>query len=370
MLHCPIIIGGNHHNTLGVIRALGYKGIKSLVILVTEEQLPYVSYSQYISKCVLLKTKQEIVPYLLDYSKGIKEKSVIISCADFVTSELDNSYNALKDSFYLPTADKQGVCNYYMDEEVMAKQAQRLGIAVPQTWIVDSDFDITHIIFPCIVKPLASIYGSKNEGNGSYLLKNKGRRFLVQEFIDKQFEYQLIGCSLNHGVDIVIPGYSKCIRPCPGTNTGFLEYRTFDDFKCNLQSCKEFMRSIGYQGLFSLEFLRDKSGNDYFMEINMRNDGNAICVTGAGVNLPYIWYQYCIGNDYHEEISNTVRNIFVMPEFDDFSLLLKRKVSITQWLKDYKRTSTFMEYCKNDPKPYYVRKKQYLKHLLFRLLGK
>ena len=29
MSHCPIIIGGNHHNTLGVIRALGYKGIKS-----------------------------------------------------------------------------------------------------------------------------------------------------------------------------------------------------------------------------------------------------------------------------------------------------------------------------------------------------
>lgn len=38
MYSTPIIIGGNHHNTLGVIRALGYKGINSLVILVTNEK--------------------------------------------------------------------------------------------------------------------------------------------------------------------------------------------------------------------------------------------------------------------------------------------------------------------------------------------
>lgn len=52
----PIIIGGNHHNTLGVIRSLGYKGFNSLVILVTGEKTPYVSYSKYITKCVLLNS--------------------------------------------------------------------------------------------------------------------------------------------------------------------------------------------------------------------------------------------------------------------------------------------------------------------------
>ena len=39
-------------------------------------------------------------------------------------------------------------------------------------------------------------------------------------------------------------------------------------------------------------FVRDNEGNDYFLEINMRNDGNAYCVTSAGVNLPYIWCYY------------------------------------------------------------------------------
>lgn len=76
MLTMPIIIGGNHHNTLGVIRSLGYKGLNSLVILVTGEKTPYVSYSKYITKCVLLNSAKEIVPFLLNYAKVINSKSV------------------------------------------------------------------------------------------------------------------------------------------------------------------------------------------------------------------------------------------------------------------------------------------------------
>lgn len=372
-----IIIGGNHHNTLGVIRALGFKGIQSTVLLIAEEEKPYVSYSKYIQECVLLKEKKDIVPYLLNHAQALSDKAVILSCADFVTSELDNAFDTLKDKYYLPTAGEQGVCNHYMDKDTMAELAMKVGMGIPQSWIVENGrYNISEMTVPCIVKPLASIYGSKaeikicrtEEQLKNYLEVNKDHRFIVQEYIDKDFEYQLIGCSLNHGEEIIIPGYSKCIRPCPGTNTGFLEYKPFDEFKCDIEACKEFIKSIGYQGLFSMEYLRDKNGKDYFMEINMRNDGNGICVTGAGVNLPYIWYQYCVGEDYSQESCKKVQDIFVMPEFDDFTLLLKRKVSLTTWWNDYKRTSTFMEFCEEDPKPYYVRRKQFAKHLIRKLL--
>lgn len=359
----PIIIGGNHHNTLGVIRALGYKGIRSLVILVTNEEHPYVAYSKYIDKCVLLKTKEEIVPHLLNQAKSNHGKQVILSCADFVTSELDACLNELNEYYYLPTAKGQGICNHYMDKHCMTELAKEVGIAIPKSWIVDTNerFNIQEISFPCIVKPLVSIYGSKSEikvlkdsiSLANYLSSYKGHRFIIQEFIDKDFEYQLIGCSLNHGDEIIIPGYSKCIRPCPGTNTGFLEYKPFDKFCCDLISCKKFIKTIGYQGLFSMEYLRDKKGRDYFMEINMRNDGNGICVTGAGVNLPYIWYQYCVGGDYKKEIANNIQDIFVMPEIDDFRCFVKTgKMSIIKWFKDVKKSSVFMEFDKRDIKPF------------------
>ena len=57
------------------------------------------------------------------------------------------------------------------------------------------------------------------------------------------------------------------------------------------------------------------------MEINFRNDGNAICVTAAGFNLPYIWYLYNTGGNYREEIeASKVKPTYVMPEFADISL--------------------------------------------------
>lgn len=37
-----IVIGGNHHNTLGVIRLLGYKGLRPYVILITNNNKPYI----------------------------------------------------------------------------------------------------------------------------------------------------------------------------------------------------------------------------------------------------------------------------------------------------------------------------------------
>ena len=37
-----IVIGGNHHNTLGVIRSLGYKGLRPYVILITNNNKPYI----------------------------------------------------------------------------------------------------------------------------------------------------------------------------------------------------------------------------------------------------------------------------------------------------------------------------------------
>ena len=86
---------------------------------------------------------------------------------------------------------------------------------------------------------------------------------------------------------------------------------SFSEFSENglLQKCISFIREVGYTGLFSMEFLRDKYGNDYFMEINFRNDGNAISVTEAGVNLPYIWYAYNSSIDYNEEMQKNIRTV-------------------------------------------------------------
>jgi len=189
----------------------------------------------------------------------------------------------------------------------------------------------------------------------------------IQQLVDKDYEYQLIGLSLDSGNEVIIPGVSHVIRPQATTNTGFLHYKPLNEaYKEQLRLCKKFISQVGYSGLFSMEFLRGKDGKDYFMEINFRNDGNAICVTTSGVNLPYIWYLYNTKVDYRKEFSNIVNPVYIMPEFADMSLIRHGQLSIWQWLKDIRKTDRFMEFDKHDKSPFWC----YLRMRLFRLVKK
>ena len=42
----------------------------------------------------------------------------------------------------------------------------------------------------------------------------------------------------------------------------------------------------------------------------------------------------------------------MMPELQDYKLVLQKKVSFKQWYKDWKRTDFFMTYDKKDKRPF------------------
>lgn len=358
------VIGGNHHNTLGVIRALGQRGVRLVLLLVDDSNRGgYVSKSRYVSEKHVFSTYEKAVDFLIDNNKESEFKDVIVCCSDGASSAVDCRLDDLSKHYICPNAKSQGSITRLMSKEVMAKEAQQVGLLVPKSWIIDSSEVPSQVEYPCIIKPLYSIKGSKNDIHvfqnkdslDVYLSETMHSQLLqAQRFIVKEFEYQLIGCSLDGGKQIIIPGVSHVIRPSETTNTGFLIYKPLDDSYATLDKTKAFIEAIGYSGLFSVEFLRGMDGNDYFMEINFRNDGNAICVTAAGVNLPFIWFLNAIGKDYLGEIKS-IKPVYVMPEFDDMAQMLHGKVSLIHWLRDIQRTDCFMEYDKNDKKPFFHR---------------
>lgn len=355
-----IVIGGNHHNTLGVIRSLGYKGLKSHVVVVTDHRSPYVCYSKYVLRYQILPSAGKIVEYLLKIKDAYLIKPVIISCADFVTAELDSHQEQLSNYYHLPVG--KGNIVQVMNKNTMAKIAIDCGFKIPKNVVLrDVKFSDGKMY---ILKPLRSIEGSKSdivivrsrEELDKFLSSPHCNNLQIQEYIKKKLEFQLIGCSLHSGEEVIIPGASIILRQPENTNTGFLKYVGFNEFHYDkIEACKRFIQAIGYSGLFSMEFLRGSDEIDYFMEINLRNDGNSICVTAAGVNLPYIWYCSCLeSEDWKNEASRTVRKTIVMPEFDDFVNVLKHRISLKQWIKDVQRTECFMEYDKTDTKPFYI----------------
>jgi predicted ATP-grasp superfamily ATP-dependent carboligase len=363
-----IVIGGNHHNTLGVIRALGEKGIVPNLILVTKGKRPFVSYSRYLKRVVLIPNDEMIPKTLLDEFKEVDSPPVVICCSDSSAGLLDSQRHKLIADFILPGSDEEGRISFLMSKKQMSELALKVGMKIPQT-CYGEDIGTNEIIpLPCIIKPIVSMKGKKSDIHICHTWDDVHKRVSevgignvqIQHFINKDYEYQLIGCST--GKEIIIPGVSIIKRPCKGSNTSFLHYIPLADDFCDINKCKTFVEETGYKGLFSLEFLRDKSGEDYFMEINFRNDGNAICVTASGVNLPYIWYMACIGKDYRKELERTVRPVYVMPDLAELKLFLTGKISIVEYISDLFKTNRFMEYDKDDPKPFWrmVRAKLHL----------
>lgn len=377
-----IIIGISHHNTLGVIRALGRKGLSSQLHLVLIGESDYISCSKYIAKERLYRIPDDstLVNTLDILNIGGKENpAIVICCSDSSVSTLDASRSLLQDRYILPSASLEyGGVHGLMGKDKQTTIATEVGLRIPISRILeldDTSFNNAIAqwnIFPCILKPIDSVQGHKTdihicqnkESMLSDLKASSCRKFIVQEFIDKDFEFQLIGCSLKGGEDIVIPGYTRIIRQPDNTNTGFLQYNPIgSDMDDTLTAVRYFLNKIEYSGLFSVEFLKSKDGLDYFMEINMRNDGNAICVTDAGMNLPYIWYAYNAGEDYITEESQVIHSLYCMPEFDDVVFVLKGKLSLVKWLKDLHRTTSFMEYAKDDKKPFYKKLKSFVHFL-------
>lgn len=355
-----VVIGGDHHNTLGVIRGLGERGVHPDVIIVSLSSITFVDASKYIANRWIIKDESEIVDLLLNQYKNELEKPVVISCSDVSSGIIDDNRDKLAPFLILPGAEVQGRISALMSKKRMAELAMKVGLNIPQTtYVNDSDTDLSHITLPCIVKPLESRRGKKSDivicrtfnDLKKYAASKNLCNVQIQDFIDKDFEYQLIGCSTKS--EIIIPGVSKILRPCKGSNTSFLHYIPLEEDFCEIEKCKDFVQRTGYKGLFSLEFLRDKNGKDYFMEINFRNDGNAICVTAAGVSLPYIWYLDCIDEDYSKEKNNQIKSVYVMPDMAELKLLVTRQINLKDYISDLRKTNRFMEYDKKDKKPFW-----------------
>ena len=354
-----IIGGGNHHNTLGVIRALGERNYGVELITIGDCNKHYVSSSKYVTQHVAIPNISDLSSYLIN-RKPAKEgiKDIIISCADAVTEHLNNHLNQPSDTYILPGTQKEGEMVKLMNKTTMIEMVSKRGISAPKIWKLPDE--IEKVEFPCITKTYVSSHGrkadivicNKRSELDLFIIKNNDPVF-AQIFIDKKEEIQFIGCSLRNGDEVIIPGMSKILRSQPNTNTGFLEYGPIDSFyNDTIEKARQYIQDCKYSGLFSFEILRGKDDKVWFLEINFRNDGNAWCVTKSGINLPLIWVKACLGIDFRDEI-RIPNHILMMPEFQDFKLVLERKVSPIQWIKDWKRTDFFMEYDPLDKRPFW-----------------
>jgi len=361
-----IIIGGDHHNTLGVIRSLGKVNIRPYVAIISKKtKNSFVLKSKYVKKGWIIPSEELCIKFIFDNFSNNDYKPILISTSDSATSCIDVNFEKLIDHFFIPSSGSNGALSQLMNKKILCELASEVGFDVPKSWIFINDSVLNEIKFPCIIKPVKSTMGSKNDikifNNQKELeqfsSKKNLSKFIIQEYLNKDFEFQLIGCSLYGGEEVFIPGYSKIIRSAYNTNTGLLEYKLshhFDkELNIDLNKCKQLIEKCKYTGLFSIEFIKTKEQINYFLEINFRNDGNAYAVTAAGINLPSIFVSHFTQKVNLENELYENKSIIVMPEFVDFMQVIRHKISVVSWIKDLLNTDCFLVYNKDDLKPFF-----------------
>lgn len=359
-----LVVGWDHHNTLGVIESLGEKGVFPYVILYTKSADASILHSKYIKKGWLCNSPENVVKCMIENFRGFYEKTIVLTTADNVAVAIDEHYETLADQYILPAIRETGTLREKMDKEFMSRLAREVNLSVPETWIVSDGKIPSDIVFPCITKAISSVVGGKSnicicrsraDLEQFFLDKRHCTQVQIQRYIDKEYEFQLIGCSLNGGAEIVIPGRTHIKRPKGLDNTFFLSFDKIEkDYEELLVNVKKFIRKVGYSGTFSVEFLKDKNdGKAYFTEMNFRNDGNAYSVTAAGINLPYIWYLYNSGQDYRQEIDNVdIKKSFFFPELTYTKCMLTGEVGLMEYIKNWRKATCFAMYHKRDKGPF------------------
>lgn len=383
-----VVIGSDHHNTLGVVESLGMAGLSPYVVIVSGHTLPrsFVLKSKYCRGKGIITTYDELIGLLhKTFGGNGTERYVAITTNDRTASLLDNHYDELSPFLLLPGTGNQGDLEHWMDKPNMIEVARSVGMNVPQTRIVKAGETVDDFVFPCITKSISTLKGGKSNIricndkqslNGFLSKQTQYDEVQVQQFIDKDFEFQFIGCSMGGGEEIIIPGRTHIVRPNGYDNTFFLRYLAIDDtFITVLSQVKAFIRQTRYSGPFSIEFIRDHTGTDYFLEMNFRNDGNAVCVTASGTNLPLLWYLYHQDIDaYRAELEkSTFKPVALTPLVHYFYNMAQGEVPFGEWLRNNRHTTQFSTYFKHDQAPFWchlgIERKQIIRalaHKLFR----
>ena len=376
------VFGGSHYNTLGLIKSLGKEGYPIYVFL---EHCNWEScdlrLSKYIKKLYHLNSLEDSLSILKAEYWNEKERPIVLCASDASICFLDKHYNILKDKFCIfNSKEQQGEINRLMEKINTFPIAERSGFSVIKTWRVNSKSQLPdNITFPCLIKGNSSVTSLKTDmakcENWEDLNENfhEGIDYLVQEYIEKDFEIDVVGFAYNHGKNCIVKGAVRKIRDDLQRQSVYIRLDNLEEYSSKISVfISKYIAEIGYDGIFSIELLA-KDDKFYFLENNLRNDGNGYLYTAAGINYPLCWVKYCTGTlnqDYVNKLN--LKTPFYLMQMYDIYNMFEGKVSLFKWIKQAITADAYYVLDIHDIKPFihsfFICSRQFLKKLFRKII--
>lgn len=358
-----LIIGGDHHNTLAVVRCLGRRKVDILVVVHTQQrELKKIdlSCSRYTKgRIEIVSEREEEILNLLNLHKQDGCKQIIFPCSDFAAYIIDKNSEALSKYYILPGfKENPGYIVYLMDKMHQKMFANQYKIPMAKTWsvkTVDGNFLIPEdMVYPCIVKPEMSVNGNKaditisqNRDELQCALKEFSKKqyteLVIQEFLKKQYEACAFGVLLDSS-PYCSGGIIKKINEFPPQGGGSLSFAQFTDDKIlqmRVHEVLEILYKKGYRGAYDIEFF--VCDNEiYLNEMNFRHSGNGYALIQNKVYAPFYWCIDAAGLP----LSNNWKYIaesgkYNMDEILHLRLLKRKIISKQEFLQALLKTNAF-----------------------------
>ena len=356
-----IIIGNASYNTLSAIRSFGEGQIPIVLIMVDEHDPLFIRKSRYLNKRNLyIVDSLDKCEEILNTLKSDGEDQMLMTIFDTAAEWVDEREPELSKFFCTPCRGKQIGKLFHKDEQ--CKLAEECGLTVPKSVVYHrGDTLPIGIEYPILTKPLVSSLGRKwdihicndeNELNNALQEDSLCDDFIIQEYMEKDFEINCIGVKTENETNLFL---LRKIRQWPSKTglSSFVYLDRIEKYNINKKCIESFLNKVGYNGLFSVEFIH-KNGINYFLEVNFRNDLMTYSVTAGGVNPHVVYFAGGTNID-----MNKLHQVYVMNTSNDLLHVKSRSLSWKQWFSDFFKTSTFINFNKRDLMPtfwYYLRK--------------
>lgn len=312
-----LILDAALRQSLVTVRSLGHRGLRVAALEVSDilEKLKYIPtfssrwcLQSYIAPEFQYDTGP-FITYLLELidATGV---SVLIPSADGSLATLRQHREVIEQHARLAIA-KEAALDAAINKDQTLEIATRLGLGVPRGVVLKSVSEVGEAIheigLPAVVKPVESWLWGEQHGvrlicmlvttpdearKAVEELTQEGGTVLFQQFLAGRRE--AVSLFYAHGKMYArFAQWAKRTQPPLGGTSVFRQSIALPDDITD--QSERLVREIELEGYSEVEFRRDSEGKPYLMEINPRLSASIEVAVRAGVDFPYLLYQWAKG---------------------------------------------------------------------------
>jgi len=305
-----LVLDAALRQSLVTVRSLGRRGLR-VAAAETHDHAPAFA-SRWCQRGLVFPAKEGTDAYqgILEYWLERTGARVLVASNDATIALLRRHRARLEPRVSVALAPEPAMAIAISKEQTLAV-ARRLGLRVPREVVVRDGGDVTAALkdigLPAVIKPSESWLWDGRDGArlGARLavtpaearhavaaVTRFGEAALVQQLLTGRRE--AVSFLYAHGeVYARFAQWAKRTSPPLGGNSVLRQSTAIPaDIGCHAESL---VREINLEGYSEVEFRRDATGVPYLMEINPRLSASVEVAVRAGVDFPYLVYQWASG---------------------------------------------------------------------------